>query len=40
MKPSIISTQHQLPFCNLEPRRFEDLRLRVAVEKCDLKNPL
>lgn len=39
MRPSIISTQHPLPFCNLEPRRFEDLCLRIAVSKCDLKNP-
>ncbi len=39
MKPPIISTQHPLPFCNLETRRFEDLCLRAAVAKCDLKNP-
>ena len=39
MKPSIIFTQHPLPFCNLETHRFEDLCLRVAVTKCDLKNP-
>jgi hypothetical protein len=39
IKPSITFTQHPLPFCNLEPRRFEDLCLRVAVSKHQLKNP-
>ena len=38
MKPSIISTQHPLPFYNLEHRRFEDLCLRVALSKYHLKN--
>jgi hypothetical protein len=38
-RPSITSTQHPLPFCHLEHRRFEDLCLRVAVSKYQLKNP-
>lgn len=38
-RPPIISTQHPLPFCNLEHRRFEDLCLRVAVYKYQLKDP-
>lgn len=39
MKPPIISTQHPLPFCNLEHRRFEDLCLRIAISKYGLQYP-
>ncbi len=37
-KPLIVSSQYTLPFLQLDPRRFEDLCLRVCALKYDLKN--